>query len=207
MCQEPAVVHGDHGGQAGRRCDVVGAVHDVGTVQPTIGARVIDPRPHVGGDHTGYREPSMATDRHRAEADQVGGHADVRSPAECIQHAVDGSRDSGAVPVQRGRCRQRHEWGWWSCDSCGLCPAAPRYRSTMATANPTGSVLVLVDSPRPTIEQICKATRVHHRNYWPGRSTFGPVPAHQGIRRVRHGEGPEQPAHRGGARGDGRSSR
>ncbi len=40
--QEPAVVDGHHGGESGRRHDVVGAVHDLGVAEPTIEARPVD---------------------------------------------------------------------------------------------------------------------------------------------------------------------
>ena len=37
------------------------------------------------------------------------------------------------------------------------------------------------------------AARVHHRDHWSGRPAPRRVPARQGLRRLRHGQGPEQP--------------
>ena len=60
------------------------------------------------------------------------------------------------------------------------------------------------------------AARVHHWDHWPGRSAPGRVPAWAGLRRVRDGQGPEQPegrrgggcdaVRRAGAGGSGRSA-
>ena len=46
----------------------------------------------------------------------------------------------------------------------------------------------------PTPKDCQHASRVHHRYHRPGRPAPRRVPARQGLRGVRHGQGPEQPA-------------
>ena len=182
--EEPAVVHRHDAGEPARRHDVVRAVDRRRPSPSHRSTRGRSTRAHSRwATAAGQRQPARSAVRgRRPEAERRTGER--RRPgrrAERVGQLADGGADARCGARAAGRRRWRGE--------PGPCASELPARDSPAGA---GARALRRLAGRP-IPRSIHAARVHHRHHRPGRPAPRRVPARQGLRGVRHGQGPEQP--------------